>query len=51
MMDHCGLAVDEAVIRAYTDRLKPPSYYQPDFSDSELATISEEAAVCAETFG
>jgi len=51
MMDHCGLGVDEAVIRAYADGLKPPGYYWPDFSDSELATITEETAVCAEAFG
>lgn len=44
MMEHCGLAADEEVIGAYAGKLKPPGYYNPDFSDGELDAIAEETA-------
>lgn len=51
MMRHCGLEADEKTIRDYAGKLKPPGYYEPEFTEAEMATISEETAAARECFG
>lgn len=45
MMEHCGLSVNADVPGKFASRLRPPSYYKPDFTDAELTAIAEESAL------
>jgi len=42
MMEHCGLEANEEVLAGLAGRLKPPEYYKPGFSESELRAIDGE---------
>ena len=50
MMEHCRLAADEEVIRVFAERVKPPGYYRPEFSEREVAAIAKETADCGVNF-
>lgn len=48
---HCDLSIDATVLAAQAERLAPPAYYRPDFSDDELALIRDIAGPVAARFG
>ncbi len=41
ILDHSALPQDEALIQDFSERLQPPSYYDPGFSAEELGIIRE----------
>jgi hypothetical protein len=51
MMDHCRLEMDEKVVAEYAGKLKPPGYYRPDFSETELTAIGEEVSSIPPSIG
>ena len=51
MMAHCGLEAGEEIIAAYAGKLRPPGYYQPDFSADEIAAIGAETLSVQQLFG
>ena len=51
MMAHCGLSIAPEVIAAYSEKLRPPAYYRPDFSGREHAAIAAETAACSARLG
>ncbi len=50
LMNHCNLTEEQAIIQKYTDTIKPPSYYKPNFTDAELITIQQETHQVAARF-
>lgn len=51
LLEHCALSPGDEVIARFRDRLRAPSYYQPQFTDEEEAAIAEETAEVARRFG
>ncbi len=53
VLEHAGLDAGgfEAVREEYIERLSPPGYYQPDFSDDELQIIREITGPTARRLG
>jgi len=51
VFEHCGLAIDGAQLDPMAERIHFPSYYEPGFSDDELAIIERETATAARCFG
>lgn len=47
MLSHCGLSIEEDFIAAEADRIHPPAYYRPQFTDRELAVIERYTAAAA----
>lgn len=41
LFDHCRLPDSAGLVAAAAERMRMPSYYRPDFSEDELATIAE----------
>ena len=51
MLTHAGLEGNLDLIARAQDRLQPPGYYSPDFSDNELQAIAERTGKAAARFG
>ncbi|MDX5446696.1 MAG: sulfotransferase [Zoogloeaceae bacterium] len=51
LLDHCELSRSEALLKTARDRLHVPDYYEPGFSDEELALIGRLTDPVAARFG
>ncbi len=51
LMKHCNLTEGQAIVEKYVEKIKPPSYYKPDFTNEELTIIDQETQQVAEKFG
>ena len=51
ILTHAGLEGDLDFITRAQDRLHPPGYYRPDFTDAELQAIAARTAKVARRFG
>ena len=50
ILDHCGLSPEDLPAQA-AERIQHPSYYRPDFTPEEIATIERLTADTAARFG
>jgi hypothetical protein len=51
MMERCRLPAADYLVRKLAGMVKSPDYYRPDFSEAELAAITEETDGVAREFG
>jgi len=51
VLGHCGLAADDGFLGPAAERIRFPGYYEPKFTDAELAVIERETAAVARRFG
>lgn len=52
VLEHCGLDGDEpSLVERFANRLTPPTYYDPTFTEEEERVIAEETAEIAGFFG
>lgn len=50
LFDHAQLADAEQIVDKYREHLKPPEYYNHNFTDEELKIISEHTGKTASKF-
>ncbi len=51
LFEHAGFDNSQDLIREFSEKLRFPTYYQPQFSDDELQVIAEETGCTASRFG
>jgi hypothetical protein len=50
VLRHCDL-VDDNLASEFSSTVSAPDYYQPDFSDRDLAVLREETSCVAQRYG
>lgn len=51
LLQHCGLPDKEELVAEYSQKLHAPTYYKPQFTETEEQIIVEETSEVAERFG